>query len=281
MKRIVTRKYVEHVTMNIYAKDSQISAHLFDLSATRKAQKGKKFFVDLLMASIGHAIVLDLEYSWTSEFSLAFDGADIVYFSASAGENTSDERTKNIDFEGALKVFDVNDVIEGVKGSKPRLILVSTFDANDPDKFPAHYASLRLPIFFRVAPDWCTVHMQNEADIKASKQIRKVFRTYFHWKYEADKNLVQCDAFKWTIVRPGAFNKEPGMGKLSIGRTHITGSIAVSGHSGRFRLSFECSDYRVMMSPKSWHYCWIEKMLPGLPLTLLVETLRLKRGWML
>ena len=49
MKRIVTPKYVEHVTMNVYVKDSQISADLSTLSATRKAQKGKKFFVDLLM----------------------------------------------------------------------------------------------------------------------------------------------------------------------------------------------------------------------------------------
>ena len=49
MKRIVTPKYVEHVTMNIYVKDSQISADLSTLSATGKAQKGKKFFVDLLM----------------------------------------------------------------------------------------------------------------------------------------------------------------------------------------------------------------------------------------
>jgi hypothetical protein len=31
-------------------KDSQISADLSTLSATGKAQKGKKFFVDLLMA---------------------------------------------------------------------------------------------------------------------------------------------------------------------------------------------------------------------------------------
>jgi len=35
--------------MNIYVKDSQISADLSALSATGKAQKGKKFFVDLLM----------------------------------------------------------------------------------------------------------------------------------------------------------------------------------------------------------------------------------------
>jgi len=52
VKRIVTPKYVEHVTMNVYVKDSQISADLSTLSATGKAQKGKKFFVDLLMLDI-------------------------------------------------------------------------------------------------------------------------------------------------------------------------------------------------------------------------------------
>ena len=49
MKRIITPKYVEHVTVNVYVKDSRISADLSTLSATGKAQKGKKFFVDLLM----------------------------------------------------------------------------------------------------------------------------------------------------------------------------------------------------------------------------------------
>jgi len=70
--------------------------------------------------------------------------------------------------------------------------------------------------------------MQNEGDIEASKQIRAPLGTYFHWEYQADKNLVQSDAFKWTIVRPGGFNEEPGTGKLSIGRTHVTGYISVS-----------------------------------------------------
>jgi nucleoside-diphosphate-sugar epimerase len=99
-------------------------------------------------------VILDLESSPTSEFSLAFEEAHVVYFSAGAGENASDERTKNVDYEGALKVFDA---IEGVKGPKPRLILVSTFDANDPDKFPPHYAS--LPNCFRVVHDHYTVRM--------------------------------------------------------------------------------------------------------------------------
>lgn len=43
-----------------------------------------------------------------------------------------------MDYEGAVKVFDA---IEGVKGSKPRLILVSAIDIRDPDKVPAHYVS--------------------------------------------------------------------------------------------------------------------------------------------
>jgi len=38
--------------MNVYVKDSQFSADLSTLSATGKAQKGKKFFVDLLMHPI-------------------------------------------------------------------------------------------------------------------------------------------------------------------------------------------------------------------------------------
>ena len=32
MKRIVTPKYVEHVTMNVYVKDSQVSARLEPVS---------------------------------------------------------------------------------------------------------------------------------------------------------------------------------------------------------------------------------------------------------
>jgi len=40
--------------MNVYVKDSQTSADLSTLSATGKAQKGKKFFVDLLMWAPTH-----------------------------------------------------------------------------------------------------------------------------------------------------------------------------------------------------------------------------------
>jgi hypothetical protein len=48
-----------------------------------------------------------------------------------------------------------------------------------------------------------------------------------NYKYEADKNLVQRTAFKWTILRPGSLSDENGTGKASIGRTHLTPPISV------------------------------------------------------
>ena len=41
-----------------------------------------------------------------------------------------------MDYEGALKIFDA---IEGVQGEKPLLILVSAVDVRDPNKIPTHY----------------------------------------------------------------------------------------------------------------------------------------------
>ncbi len=61
-----------------------------------------------------------------------------------------------------------------------------------------------------------------------SEKIRKVIPDYMHWKYEADKNLVARTAFDWTILRPGGLRDSPGLGKVSVGRTHITEAISVS-----------------------------------------------------
>jgi hypothetical protein len=98
-------------------------------------------------AALATPIVLSLEDSPTSGFSLVFDGADIVFFAAGAGENAGDERIRRVDYEGAVKVFDA---IEGVKGPKPRLVLISSVDVRDPDKIPAHYASANtFPNFLR------------------------------------------------------------------------------------------------------------------------------------
>ncbi|KAG8996098.1 hypothetical protein FRB94_014448 [Tulasnella sp. JGI-2019a] len=151
-------------------------------------------------------IVLSLETSSVAEFTDVFEGSDVVYFIAGAGGKpgedgqAADERTKKVDFEGAVKVFDA---VEGVKGgntAKPHLILVSAIDVRDPEKIPAHYTA---------------------DDVARSERMRKAIPQYMHWKYEADKNLVKRDGFKWTIVRPGGLTDAPETSKVSIGRTHL------------------------------------------------------------
>lgn len=63
----------------------------------------------------------------------------MVYFSAGAGGKGGEERTKKVDYEGAVKIYDA---IEGVaEGKRPFLVLVSGIDVRDPEKIPAHYVS--------------------------------------------------------------------------------------------------------------------------------------------
>ncbi|TFK48183.1 NAD(P)-binding protein [Heliocybe sulcata] len=147
-------------------------------------------------------LLLSLEDAKVSDFTKVFQDKDVVYFSAGAGGKGGPERTKKVDYEGALKVFDA---IEGVQGDKPRLILVSAMDVRDPEKVPEWY---------------------DEADLKMSARVRGVIATYMKWKYEADKNLVERTAFAWTILRPGGLSNEPGTGKADIGRTHLTRTIS-------------------------------------------------------
>jgi len=155
-----------------------------------------------IRAASATPLILSLEESPVADFTKAFQGADVVYFSAGAGGKGGEERTKAVDYEGAVKVFDA---IEGVEGTRPRLILVSAIDIRDPEKIPAHYT---------------------EEDIALATRVRGHIAAYMKWKYEADKNLVKRDAFKWTILRPGGLNNEPGTGKASIGRTHLTPTIS-------------------------------------------------------
>lgn len=93
-----------------------------------------------IKAASATPLLLSLEESAVSEFTAAFQGVDVVYFSAGAGGTGGEERTKSVDYEGALKVFDA---IEGVQGTRPRLILVSAIDVRDPEKIPAHYVRAR------------------------------------------------------------------------------------------------------------------------------------------
>ena len=47
-------------------------------------------------------------------------------------------------------------------------------------------------------------------------------------KYDADKNLSQRTAFKWTILRPALLTNDEGTGRAQVGKMHLDGSISVS-----------------------------------------------------
>jgi len=148
--------------------------------------------------------VISLEASPKESFTTLFEKskADVVVFSAGAGGKGGEERTKAVDYGGAVKIFDA---IEGVKEDlRPRLILVSAVDVRDPEKVPSHYT---------------------EEDKSRSERTRAAIGTYMKWKYEADKNLVARTSFKWTILRPGGLSHEAGTGRVSLGITHITTTI--------------------------------------------------------
>lgn len=91
--------------------------------------------------------VLSLEDDPKESFSKLFEShsADVVVFSAGAGGKGGEERTKKVDYGGAVKIFDS---IEGVsEGKRPRLVLVSAVDVRDPNKIPSHYVSFCLSVF--------------------------------------------------------------------------------------------------------------------------------------
>ncbi|KZP33179.1 NAD(P)-binding protein [Athelia psychrophila] len=154
-------------------------------------------------AASAHPLFLNLEESPVSEFTKAFEGVDVVYFSAGAGGKGGPDASKRVDYEGAVKVFDA---IESVEGKKPRLVLVSAIDVRDTDgEVPSHY---------------------DEADKDISKRTWGAIGIYMKWKYEADKNLIKRSKFDWTIVRPGGLSDEDGKGTASIGVTHIVNKIS-------------------------------------------------------
>jgi len=147
-------------------------------------------------------VVLSLEDNSVDDFVPHLEVADVVVFAAGAGGVGGEARTKAVDYEGALKIFDA---IEKTN-KKPRLIAISAIDVRDTNKPPpAHY---------------------DERDIAISERIRKSIGPYMHWKYECDKQLIKRTAFKWTILRPGGLVLNPGAGTASIGRTHLTTVIS-------------------------------------------------------
>ena len=89
-------------------------------------------------------LVLSLEHSPVSAFTEAISDADTVVFSAGAGGKGGPDRTRIVDYEGAVKIYNA---IEAIPGKKPHLLLVSGADVRDPDKIPPHYVSIKRDTF--------------------------------------------------------------------------------------------------------------------------------------
>jgi len=145
-------------------------------------------------------VIMSLEDDPASKFTEFFETTktNVVVFSAGAGGKGGPARTKKVDFEGAVKIFDA---IEGVKGQKPRLILVSAIDSRDESVVPDHYT-----------PE----------DIELSKKGHAgPLKDYYHWKYQADKELHKRTAFPWTILMPAHLLDDPGKGTGRVGKTGL------------------------------------------------------------
>ncbi|TCD60266.1 hypothetical protein EIP91_010445 [Steccherinum ochraceum] len=153
-----------------------------------------------IKATAANPVVMSLEDDPAAKFTEFFEQTktNVVVFSAGAGGKGGPERTKKVDYEGAVKIFDA---IEGVTGEKPRLILVSAVDNRDLSIVPDHYTA---------------------KDVEASKSVHEgALKNYYHWKYEADKDLVKRTAFQWTILRPGFLLDDAGLGTAHIGKSNL------------------------------------------------------------
>ena len=99
---------------------------------------------DDIIAQDASPKVLSLEDDSPAAFTSLIEAnkADVVYFTAGSGGKGGDERTKKVDYEGAVKIFDA---IEAVRKKKP-LVLLSGVEVRDFDrkKIPSylvrHYA---------------------------------------------------------------------------------------------------------------------------------------------
>lgn len=207
---------------------SQVSMRLAHILASRANTKVLSIFrnaahSDEVAVTGATPLVLSLEDEPKQKFTEVFEGKDVVYFSAGAGGKGGAERTRKVDYDGALKIFDA---IEGVKGEKPRLIMVSAIDVRDRSKVPAHYVRDAEHIDNR-SLSYPAPH-QTEEDLKHSENVWKAIGTYMQAKYDADKNLATRTAFKWTILRPGRLTHEPGVGKASVGKAPLSTAISVS-----------------------------------------------------
>jgi len=133
--------------------------------------------------------ILSLETASVTEIAdlIKYKEPQCIVFSAGAGGKGGEERTKAVDYEGALKVFDAMEI-----ANTHRIIMVSAADLRDHEK---------------PAPEY-----YDEASKSLSERMWKAIPAYMNYKWKADQDLYARKALKFTIVRPGGLTDESANG---------------------------------------------------------------------
>ncbi len=135
---------------------------------------------------------------------------NVVLFAAGAGGKGGQERTKAVDYDGAVKVFDALEKsgLASGNGDFRRLLLVSAVDSRDVET---------------QRPEW-----YGEEDYARSKKTREAIGYYMQMKYEADRNLSKRTSFPWFVLRPSSLSDDAGKGKVMLGeRKTITHNVSL------------------------------------------------------
>ncbi|GAA5904504.1 hypothetical protein JCM6882_008926 [Rhodosporidiobolus microsporus] len=138
--------------------------------------------------------LLSLEEASVEQLAEAFRGKEGVLFSAGSGGKGGKERTKAVDEEGAIKVFDA---IETLPEPRPKLILVGAIDTRDMSKPPPSYYT--------------------KEDIKASKEVHEAIPVYYDAKLASERDLHKRTSFPWVVLRPGYLKDDAAKGKIKLG----------------------------------------------------------------
>ncbi|GAA5852597.1 hypothetical protein JCM8547_002556 [Rhodosporidiobolus lusitaniae] len=146
--------------------------------------------------------LLSLEEASVEQLVEVFKGVQGVLFSAGSGGKGGADRTKKVDEEGAIKVFDA---IEKLPEPRPKFVLVGAIDTRDMSKPPPSYYT--------------------EKDIEESKKWHESIGVYYDAKLAADRSLHKRTSFPWTIVRPGTLTEDKASGRVKLGRVGM-GSVS-------------------------------------------------------
>ncbi|KAJ9126024.1 hypothetical protein QFC24_002296 [Naganishia onofrii] len=162
--------------------------------------------------------ILSLEDASVKDFVELFDKEkpDGVVFSAGAGGKGGEERTKAVDYEGALKVFDALE-----SSNTHRIVMVSAADLRG--MFQEHSQNACEPSHksYYLDPSNGYPSYYNEASRQLSDRMYKAIPTYMKWKREADLDLHRRKALQYTIIRPGGLVDEPTNGKCELGTPQL------------------------------------------------------------